>query len=125
MTRRSKMKDEAATIHEVERSNGINEAQLRGFVAEIDGEQDAIDEIMRNAQTACQPHVDRIKEIKREAAEAGIAKKPLTAKLRERTLRRKADSCRETLSETQRAVFDEFSLKLGDLFSYADQQERA
>lgn len=125
MTRRSKMKDEAATIHEVERRNGINEAQLKGFVAEIDGEQDAIDEIMRNAQTACQPHVDRIKEIKREAAEAGIAKKPLTAKLRERTLRRKADACRETLSETQQSVFDEISQKLGDLFSYADEQERA
>ena len=125
MTRRSKMNDDAGTVHEAERSNGINEGQLKQFVAEIDDEQAAIDEIMRNAQTACQPHLDRIKEIKKEAAEAGIAKKPLTAKLRERGLRRKADACRETLSEAQREIFDEISQKLGDLFSYADSKQQA
>lgn len=124
MTRRSKMKDDAGTVHEAERSNGINEGQLKGFVAEIEDELSSIDEIMRNAQTACQPHVDRIKEIKKEAAEAGIAKKPLSAKLRERGLRRKADACRDSLSEAQQEVFDEISSKLGDLFSYADAQQQ-
>ena len=118
------MKDDAGTVHEAERSNGINEGQLKGFVAEIEDELSSIDEIMRNAQTACQPHVDRIKEIKKEAAEAGIAKKPLSAKLRERGLRRKADACRDSLSEAQQEVFDEISSKLGDLFSYADAQQQ-
>jgi len=108
-----------------ERSNGINAGQLKQFVEEIEDEQLKIDEIMRNAQAACQPHVDEIKRLKKEAAEAGIAKKPLSAKLRERGLRRKADTCRETLSEEQRDVFDEISKKLDDLFSFADRQEAA
>lgn len=104
-------------------SNGINEAMLKGFVADIENEQIAIDEIMENARVACQPHVDRIKELSKEAAECGIEKKAFKAKLRERGLRRKADKCRATLSERQQEVFDEISSKLGDLFDYADRQE--
>jgi Mg2+ and Co2+ transporter CorA len=118
------MKDEGQVLADQTKTNGINTEQLKGFVAEIEDEQAKIDEIMRNAQQACEPHVTRIKEIKREAAEAGIAKKPLAAKIRERTLRRKADACREVLSDEQRDLFDEISQKLGDLFSYADQQDR-
>jgi len=127
MPKSAKLTDDAETIHAAaasERTNGINEGQLKGFVAEIEKEQAAIDEIMRNAQTACQPHLDQIKAIKKEAAEAGIAKKPLTAKLAERALRRRADAKRETLSEEQRAIFDEISQKLGDLFSWGDAQDR-
>ena len=105
-----------------ERSNGINAGQLKQFVEEIEDEQLKIDEIMKNAQAACQPHVDEIKRLKKEAAEAGIAKKPLSAKLRERGLRRKADHCRETLSEDQQHLYDEISQKLDDLFSFADRQ---
>ena len=105
-----------------ERSNGINAGQLKQFVEEIEDEQLKIDEIMKNAQAACQPHVDEIKRLKKEAAEAGIAKKPLSAKLRERGLRRKADHSRETLSEDQQHLYDEISQKLDDLFSFADRQ---
>jgi hypothetical protein len=115
MPRRSKQTDAEPKVHAAERSNGINESQLKGFVAEIEDEQFKIDEIMSNAAAACQPHVDQIKAIKKEAAEAGIPKKPLSAKLRERGLRRKADKCREVLSEEQRDIFDEISLKLNDL----------
>lgn len=103
-------KDETA-----ERSNGINEGQLKSFVAEIEAEQAEIDEIMSNAKAACQPHIDEIKRLKKEAAEAGIAKKPLSAKLRERGHKRKAETCRETLSDEQRDVFDEITKKLGEL----------
>jgi len=107
-----------------ERSNGINAGQLKQFVEEIEDEQAKIDEIMKNAQAACQPHVDEIKRLKKEAAEAGIPKKPLAAKLRERGLRRKADGCREILSDEQRDIYDEISQKLDDLFSFADRQDR-
>lgn len=124
MPRRAEMKDEGQVLADQTKTNGINETQLKQFVAEIEEEQSAIDEIMKNAQAACEPHVTRIKEIKREAAEAGIPKKPLAAKIRERGLRRKADACREVLSEEQRSVFDEISQKLDDLFSFADRQEQ-
>jgi hypothetical protein len=106
-------------------SNGINEAMLKGFVADIEAEQIAIDEIMENARVACQPHVDKMKEIAKDAAECGIEKKAFKAKLRERNLRRKADKCRATLSERQQEVFDEISQKLGDLFDFADKAEAA
>lgn len=126
MPRRAKIEDgDGKTLPDMsaKRSNGINEAQLKGFVAEIEDEQAKIDEIMGNAAVACQPHVDQIKAIKKEAAEAGIPKKPLGAKLRERGLRHKADRCREVLSEEQQSVFDEISQKLDDLFSFADKQD--
>lgn len=123
MPKRAQMKDEGQVLADQTKTNGINTEQLKGFVAEIEDEQAKIDEIMRNAQIACQPHVDQIKAIKKEAAEAGIPKKPLSAKLRERGLRRKADSCRETLSEEQREIFDEISQKMDDLFSFADRQD--
>lgn len=123
MPKRAEMKDEGQVHQDLTKSNGINAQQLKGFVAEIENEQDAIDEIMRNAQAACQPHIDQIKAIKKEAAEAGIPKKPLSAKLRERGLRRKADRCRETLSDDQREIFDEISQKMDDLFSFADRQD--
>ena len=124
MTRRSKMSDDAGTVHEAERSNGINEGQLKQFVAVEEDEQAEIDQIMENARLACQPHKDRQKENRREATEAGIPKKAFSAKIRERRLRSRADACRETLSEAQREIFDEISQKLGDLFSYADARER-
>lgn len=95
--------------------NGINESLLKGYVESIEGEQTEIDAIMKAATEACQPHVDEIKAIKKAAAENGIAKKPLSAKLRERSLSRKAEGCRETLSEEQQSIFDEISSKLGDL----------
>ena len=70
---------------------------------------------MQNAREACQPHVDQVKAIMKEAQNNGIPKKPLGAKLRERSLRRKADGVTESLSDAQRDIFLEISLKLGDL----------
>lgn len=123
MPKRAKMKEEGEVLADLTKTNGINAEQLKGFVAEIEDEQAKIDEIMKNAAIAAQPHLDQIKAIKKEAAEAGIPKKPLAAKIRERGLRRKADACRETLSEEQRDIFDEISQKMDDLFSFADRQE--
>ena len=101
--------------------NGMNEQALKGYIAEYEDEQGQIDEIMSNAAAACQPHIDQQKAIKKAAAEAGIPKKPFSAKIRERSLMRRAEGCREILSEEQRAIFDEMSAKLGDmnLFQHA------
>lgn len=125
MPRQAEKTEDGQVLADQTKTNGINAAQLKDFVAEIEDEQAKIDEIMRNAAIACQPHIDQIKAIKKEAAENGIPKKPLAAKLRERGLRRKADACRETLSEEQRETFDEISQKLDDLFSFAERQDRA
>lgn len=114
MPRKAKL-DDQPTVHESERSNGINEAQLKGFISEYEDEQAVIDKIMEDARVASQPHVDQMKAVAKEAAEAGIEKKAFKAKLRERSLRRKADHCRSVLSERQQEVFDEISLKLQDL----------
>jgi hypothetical protein len=118
------MKDEGQVLADQTRTNGINADKLKGFVSEIEEKKAAIAEIMRNAQIACQPLRDEVKALMKEAAEAGIPKKPLSAKLRERSLRRRADACRESLSEDQRDIVDEISKKLGDLFSFADRQEQ-
>jgi type IV secretory pathway VirJ component len=102
-----------ATIHSV--VNGINEALLKGYVESIEGENAKIEAIMEKARADCQPFVDEIKAIKKAAAENDIPKAPLSAKLRERALKRKADGCRTKLNEDQQSIFDEISAKLGDL----------
>lgn len=101
--------------------NGMNEAALKGFVAEYEDEQEKIDAIMADAAIACQVHKDQQKEIKKAAAEAGIPKKPFSAKIRERSLRRRAERVTDALSEDQKAIFAEISAKLGDmnLFEHA------
>jgi hypothetical protein len=114
MPRQAKLDDDAQ-VHQDVSGNGINEQKLTDFVKSIEAESAEIDTIMADAAAACQPHIDQIKEIKKAAAEAGIAKKPLSAKLRERSLLRKADKCRNTLSEDQRDLFDEITKKLGEL----------
>lgn len=104
---------DGATIHSS--VNGINEATLKAFISEYEDEQDQINKIMADAEAACQPHKDRQKEIKTEAAEASIPKKPFAAKIRERALRRRAEQVADALSETQKAIFAEISAKLGDM----------
>jgi hypothetical protein len=107
-------------------SNEFNDVMLKGFVADMEGEQALIEKIMENARVACQPHVDRMKEIAKEAAECGIEKKAFKAKLRERALERKAATCRATLSERQQEVFDRMTGMLpDDLFAYVDAKEAA
>lgn len=110
---------DGATVHAS--VNGINEAALKAFIAEYEAEDDKINAIMADAEAACQPHRDRQKEIKTEAAEASIPKKPFAAKLRERALRRRAERVTDALSEDQKAIFAEISAKLGDmnLFEHA------
>lgn len=123
MPRQAKLTDDAtngATVHAVA-MNGMSEGALKGFVAEYEAEQEKIDAIMRDAQVACQPHIDQQKAIKKAAAEAGIPKKPFSAKIRERSLKRRAEAVTDSLSEEQKAVFAEISAKLGDwnLFEHA------
>lgn len=106
-----------ATVHAA--VNGINEEKLKGYVRSIEEEQASIEAIKAKAAADCQPHIDQIKEIKKAAAENDIPKKPLSAKLRERSLLRKAENVADDLSEDQKEIFLEVSLKLGDLPLFA------
>ncbi len=102
-----------ATIHSI--ANGIHETLLKRYVNSVEEEDAKINAIMEAAKVQCQPHVDQIKEIKKAAAESGIAKKPLNAKLAERKFLRRAEHVTDALNDNQKDVFMEISLKLGDL----------
>ncbi len=104
---------EGATIHSS--VNGINETLLKGYINSIEEEEARINAIMEAAAKQCQPHIDEIKSIKKAAAENGIPKKPLSAKLAERKFLRKAEGVTDALNDDQKDVFAEISLKLGDL----------
>jgi len=108
---------EGATVHAA--INGINEESLKGFVRAVEEQQGAIDAIMAKAKQDCQPYRDEIKAIKKAAAEADIPKKPFSAKIRERTLRRKADTVDAALSDEHKTIFAEISLKLDDMPQFA------
>ncbi len=70
---------------------------------------------MSNARAACQPDRDDIKVIKRQAAEAGIPKKELSAVIRKRRLLKKAEHVHESLNETKQETFDQIQFALGML----------
>jgi len=123
MPRQAKINDDAtdgATVHPAA-MNGMSEGALKGFISEYEDEQGKIDDIMRDAKAACQPHVDQQKAIKKAAAESGIPKKPFGAKIRERSLKRRAEHVTDDLSEEQLAIFAEITAKIGDwnLFEHA------
>ena len=96
-------------------ANGINEELLKGYVVSIEEEDAAIEQIMRTAREACQPHKDSIRAIKKAAAEHQIPKEPLSAKIAERKDMRRAENRRSKLNEDQQGIFDEIAAKLGDL----------
>jgi hypothetical protein len=116
--------DQAGEVHQdISRGAGANDEKLLiELVTAAEARSMEIEEIMRDAAQAAQPHVDEIKAIKKRAAEAGIPKKVFSAKLRERGLLRKADKCRETLSEEQRDEFDELTAKLEQLDLFAAEK---
>lgn len=123
MPRQAKLNDDAVdggTVHAAA-MNGMSEGALKGFISEYEAEQEKIDDIMRDAKAACQPYVDQQKAIKKAAAEAGVPKKPFSAKIRERSLKRRAERVTDGFSEEQNAIFAEISAKLGDwnLFEHA------
>jgi hypothetical protein len=106
-------------------SNSFTADVLQGFVKDYEAEQGEIDVIMDRARAACQPHLDRMKELVKDAAECGIEKKAFKAKLRERTHLRKAENVSASLSDRQKEVFAEITTKLSalPLFAALDADE--
>lgn len=117
MPRRAEMKDEGQVHDDLTKagSNELSATQLQGIVNEYEELTQKIDKLYEDARVAAQPLVDQQKDIIKRASEMGAEKKALRAKLRERSLRRKADAVTNSLSERQREVFAEISAKLNDL----------
>lgn len=122
MPRRAKLEgDGERRIHKAEDGeaagpghNGINASAVQRFVREIEAEQGEIDGIMDEARAACLPHSEEIAKLKKEAAEAGIPKKELSAALRFRRLEAKKQAIRAGLHEEQRDTYDQIQQALGD-----------
>lgn len=117
MPRRAKMKEEGQVHEDLTKagSNELSATELQGFVNEYEELSAEIDKLYEDARVAAQPLVDQQKDIIKRASEMGAEKKALRAKLRERSLRRKADAVTNSLSDRQREVFAEISAKLNDL----------
>lgn len=91
---------------------GSNVGSLADFVSRIENLQSDIDTIMGDAQDECAPLRDNIKEVKDEAASAGIGKRELNAVISQRRKIAKAIQAPKSLNEDQLAAFNTF---IGDL----------
>src|SRR4051794_2941807 len=117
MPRRPK-RDESGTVHEASPpkagGNGFDPDKVQGYFARADELHECMDEIMRQAREDCQPHVDDVKELIKEASEAGgIPKKVFRAMLGKRRALRKADNADHALSDEQKLTFERLELALG------------
>jgi hypothetical protein len=107
--RRAKRKEDGQ-VHRDEtagRGNGMDAAVLNETIEAVEEHLAAISKINADAKVACQPHIDQIKALKKAAAEAGIPKKPLSAKIRQRGLLRRAEKVAASLSDAQRETLAE------------------
>ena len=106
--------DETSTDNIVHQdlTNGPSERACRAFVEDFEDEQHALSEILLKARLDCQPHIDRQKDIAKEAAEAGIEKRVFKAKLRERSHLRKAEAVTAPLTDRQKEGYGMGSMPL-------------
>ncbi len=106
--------------------NGIPKQLLENYVLDVETAKEQIKAIMDKAREECEPLQEHINEVIKTAAENGIAKAPLKAKLKERELLRKANSVDENLTPEQKDIFIEIEAKLSlDLFAASPKQEAA
>lgn len=117
MPRKAKMKDGEVHADKTAMAgrSGFDVKILKRLIKACEEEDSMIDEIMVKARQDAQPHVDAIKDYKKEAAEAGIPKAVFSAALRFRKLERKKEAVRERLNEDQQDDYDTVLHALGDL----------
>jgi hypothetical protein len=117
MPRKAKMKDGAVHADKTAKAghNGFDPAALERLIDACEAEDAAIEAIMVRAREDAQPHADAIDDLKKEAAEAGIAKQVFSAALRFRKLERKKQAVREKLNGSQQDAYDSVLLALGHL----------
>lgn len=90
-------------------------AQLQDFldrILEVHGE---IDTIMGNAKQACAPHREDIKQIKKEANEAGFPAKELNTLIKMKRLESEIEHIADEFDPEQKERFEDMLHALGEL----------
>lgn len=96
-------------------SNGFDPDITKSFVERVENLQGEIDAIMEKAREACQPMRDDIKEVIKEAAAAGYAKKPFRALISKRRKLSQAEAIGSELNDDQKETLEQMQHALGML----------
>lgn len=98
------------------RSNGYDPEAVKGFVSRIENLETEIElEKADFKEKTIDPLKSDIKNVVEQAEAAGIPKKELKAKLRQRAMMRKAEAIRGKLASYEQTNFDNLSRALGEL----------
>lgn len=90
-------------------------AKLQGFldrVMEVYGE---IDVVMADAKRACAPHREDLKQIKKEANEAGFPAKELNTLIKKHRLEHQIEHIADEFDDEQKERFEDMLHALGEL----------
>jgi uncharacterized protein (UPF0335 family) len=90
-------------------------AQLRDFLDRIMGVYGDIDTVMNEAKRKCAPHREDIKQIKKDANEAGFSAKELNALVRKERLERKIAAIPDEFDDEQKERYEDMLHALGEL----------
>lgn len=119
MPKRAKIDDEIGgnRVLDDEQQAAANSegAKLQNYLNRMASLQADIDEIMDNAKEACAPIRDDMKELKKEAAEAGFEKAIFACHVAYDRSIAKAKRAGRKLSEKQRETYDQQRHSLGQL----------
>jgi hypothetical protein len=88
--------------------------QLEGYLAEIDLEQDAIDDLRDTYTEDCRPHREQIKAIKEVAKDAGVNMEAFRVLLAEHNAERRHKRQLAKLDMVDRADYESMVAALGD-----------
>lgn len=100
MPRKAKSDDTEGKV--IQLTNALKPDQVKPFVDRVEQSQADIDAIMEKARKNCQPFRDGIKEIIKEAAEAGLEKKIFRAVISKRRKLRNAEAAYDHLDMIQK-----------------------
>lgn len=90
-------------------------AQLQDFLDRILAVHGEIDEIMDNAKLACSPHREDIKQLKKEANEAGFPAKELNTLIKMKRLEDEIEHIADEFDPEQKERFEDMLHALGEL----------
>jgi hypothetical protein len=107
------MDDGAGKVHAAKgKTDGEKLRSLLDRIAEVQSE---IDGVMGKAVLACEPHRQDMKEIKKEANEAGFTAIEFNTLIRKERLERKLEKIAENLDDDQKERFEDMLSALGVL----------
>lgn len=106
--------DDGKVLADLSKPNSSG-AKLRNFLDRIHEVQSNIDAVMNKAKLACEPHREDIKEICREASEAGFSAKEFKTLVRKERLDHRLENIAENLDDAQKERFEDMLAALAVL----------